>query len=85
MSQTDPLEPVLGASEPRHRPQRTLAGALATGLLLWVVLSAFVAPVLTATAVGGVVGLGLLAAAVRYRPQSDVRLCLPGTNQCVDL
>lgn len=91
MSDTDPLAPVLGASD-RHNPaqqgpQRTLRGALATVALAIVLFAAMAAPtpvlvgLLLAPAVGGV--LALTVGYRRSRPRRPVRLCLPWTDRCV--
>ncbi|MEF8801315.1 MAG: hypothetical protein V5A38_06750 [Halolamina sp.] len=90
MSETDPLAPVLGATDSQHPaqhgPQRSLRGAIGTVAIALVLFVAMAAPtpvligLLLAPAVGGVLALGVRS---RGRPGRPVRLSLPWTDRCV--
>jgi hypothetical protein len=84
MSDTDPLAPVLGAKDPRDRPPRTIGGGQRPAALFGFILLGVQSPLATLTtatvAVASVLVAGLSRQLRRRR-----RLCVPGTNRCMDL
>jgi len=91
MSDTDPLAPTLGASDPKQPaqagPRRTLRGALATVVLALGIIAGMAAPtavLVAALLVPAVAGVaGLVVNAVYHRVCRPRKLCFPGTELCV--